>query len=342
MGDVVKFNRATAFEKHLSQIQKEHLAPVYLLAIPDAYERKRMAEQVAMRMRFFYPDSTFVTKEAAQITLRSLMDELNTISLFEKNRIIFYDFIHSIKKEELDGLTRYFANPTKSTYLLIGVSQAKIAQEIYMEGKKDLISCDFTEEKPWDRKERLKNYLKKFITYRKKNCSLSLIEQLLEKRGMDLAILEQDLEKIITFIGERPEIQEQDLVDICTDEKLANSWQLSDAILFSKQKLTIDSEIEISLLLSLIGQMRLQVQRGLEIRILLEKKISHAEISAKFSVIKKNQWEKLFSFAQEREKKWLVQALDHLFQMEMLAKNSVATPSVLLHMLNYQLSNFQN
>lgn len=336
----MKFNRATAFEKHLSQIQKEHLAPAYLLAIPDAYERKRMAEQVVARIRFFYPDSAFLTKEAVQTTLRSFLDDLNTRSLFEKHRIIFYDCIHSIKKEELDSLTRYFGNSTSSTCLLIGVSQARIAQEIYMEGKKYLIACDFTEEKPWDRKERLKNLLKQFIASQKKKCSLSLIDQLLEKRGLDLAILEQDMEKIITFIGERSEIQEQDLAAICSDQKLANLWQLSDGILFSKQKLLLDSEIDSSCLLSLIGQIHLQLQRGLEICILLEKKTPHAEIFAKFITVKKNQWEKLFSFAQERERKWFVQALHSLFQIEMLAKNSAATPAVLLHILSCQLANF--
>lgn len=333
----MKFNRASAFEKHLLEAKKEHLAPVYLLAIPDAYERKRMAEQVAARIGFFYPDSTFTTKEAMPIG--HLLDELNTISLFEKNRIIFYE-TQSIKKEELSGLTRYFANPASSTYLILGISQTKMAQEIYMEGKKHLISCDFTEEKPWDRKERLKNYLRRFVAARKKKCSLLLLEQLLEKRGMDLAILEQDLEKIITFIGERLHIEELDLTAVCNDQKLANLWQLSDAILFSKQKISFDSEIDISCLLSLIGQMRLQLQRSLEIRILLEKKMSHAEICLKFPTIKKNPLEKLFSFAQEREEKWLIQALHHLFQIEMLAKNSAATPAVLLHMLNCQLSHF--
>lgn len=49
----MKFNRATAFEKHLLEVKKEYLAPVYLLAIPDAYERKRVAEQVAARIDFF-------------------------------------------------------------------------------------------------------------------------------------------------------------------------------------------------------------------------------------------------------------------------------------------------
>ncbi|VHO02844.1 DNA polymerase III subunit delta [Candidatus Rhabdochlamydia sp. T3358] len=332
----MKFNRATAFEKHLLEAKKEHLAPVYLLAIPDAYERKRMAEQVAARIGFFYPDGTFTTKEAVPIV--HLLDELNTISLFEKSRIVFYDSIQSIRKEDLNSLTRYFTNPASSTFLLLGISHAKTAQEIYMEGKKDLISCDFTEEKPWDRKERLKNYLRGFVTSRKKKCSSSLIEQLLEKRGMDLAILEQDLEKIITFIGERLNIEEMDLAAICTDQKLANLWQLSDGILFSKQKISLDSEIDISCLLSLIGQMRLQLQRSLEIRTLLEKKIPHAEIFSKFPAIKKNPLEKLFSFAQEKEEKWLIQALYHLFQTEMLAKNSAATPAVLLHMLNCQLS----
>ena len=334
----MKFNRATAFEKHLLEVKKEHLAPVYLLAIPDAYERKRVAEQVAARIDFFYPNSTFTTKEATPIG--HLIDELNTISLFEKNRIVFYDSIQSIKKEELSSLTRYFANPASFTYLLLGISQTKMAQEIYMEGKKHIISCDFTEEKPWDRKERLKNYLRRFVAARKKKCSLLLIEQLLEKRGMDLAILEQDLEKIITFIGERLHIEELDLATICNDQKLANLWQLSDGILFSKQKILFDSEIDISCLLSLIGQMRLQLQRSLEIRILLEKKMSHAEICLKFHTIKKSSLEKLFSFTLEREEKWLIQALHHLFQIEMLAKNSAATPAVLLHMLNCQLSHF--
>ena len=334
----MKFNRATGFEKHLLEVKKEHLAPVYLLAIPDAFERKRMAEQVSERICFFYPDSTFTIKESIPIV--HLLDELNTISLFEKSRIVFYDSIQSIRKEDLNNLIRYFVNPANSTFLLLGISHAKIAQEIYMEGKKDLISCDFTEEKPWDRIERLKNYLRGFIASRKKKCSSSLIEQLMEKRGMDLAILEQDLEKIITFIGKRLTIQEMDLAAICTDQKLANLWQISDGILFSKQKISLDSEIDISCLLSLIGQMRLQLQRSLEIRVLLEKKMPYPEICLKFPTVKKNQLEKSFSFAQEKGEKWLIQALHHLFVIEMLAKNSAATPAVLLHRLNCQLSNF--
>lgn len=340
MGDILKFNRATAFEKHVSQAKKEHLAPVYILAIPNAYERRRMAEQVALRIQAFYPESVFTIKENAQITINAFIDELNTISLFAKDRIIFYDCIHSFNSEELKSLTRYFANPANFTYVLIGISHAKVAQEIYMEGKKDLICCDFTEEKPWDYKERLKNHLHQFVVHRKKKCSLLLIEQLLEKRGMDLAILEQDMEKILTFIGERLEIQPQDLEAICIDQKIANIWQLSDGVLFSQQKIMVDSEIDISCLLSLLGQVRIQLQRGLEMRVLLEKKLSQAEILAKFSMLKKAQWEKLFSFAQKRKKGWIMQALHHLFQIEMLAKNSAATPSVLLHMLTCQLSNF--
>lgn len=336
----MKFNRATAFEKHLLQVKKEHLAPVYMLAIPDAYERRRMAEQVALRIQAFYPESVFTIKESAQIAINALIDELNTFSLFEKNRIVFYDFIHSIKPEELKNLTRYFANPANSTYLLIGISQAKVAQEIYMQGKKDLISCDFTEEKPWDRKERLKNCLYQLVLHRKKKCSLLLIEQLLEKRGMDLAILERDMEKILNFIGDRSEIQSQDLEAVCVDQKMANLWQLSDGVLFSQQKLAIDSEIDISYLLSLLGQMRMQLQRGLEMKVLLEKNLSHAEIFAKFPMLKKAQWEKLFSFAQKRKKEWIIQALQNLFQTEMLAKNSAAAPAVLLHMLTCRLANF--
>lgn len=338
-GIKVKFTRATAFEKHLSQAKKEHLASVYLLAIPDAYERRRMAEQVAMRIQAFYPGSLFIIKQSAQTTLNAFMDELNAISLFEKNRIIVYDYIQSFKPEELKNLVRYFANPTNSTYVLMGISHAKIAQEIYMKGKKDLICCDFTEEKPWERKERVKNYLKQFALSKGKQCSLLLIEQLLEKRGVDMAVLEQDIEKVITFIGSRSEIQSQDIEAICTDQKLANSWQLSDSILFSKQKLMLDSEIDSSQLLSLLGQLRIQLQRGLEIRVLLEKNLPYAEIFTQFPTLKKTQWEKLFSFAQKHSKRWLVQALHHLFQIEMSAKNSSATPVVLLHLLSARLYN---
>lgn len=334
----MKFTRATAFEKHLSQAKKEHLSPVYLLAIPDAYERRRMAEQVAMRIQAFYPDSLFIVKQSAQITLNAFMDELNVISLFEKNRIILYDYVQSVKPEELKNLVRYFANPSNSTYVLIGISQAKIAQEIYMRGKKDLICCDFTEEKPWGRKERIKNYLKQFTLSKGKQCSLLLIEQLLERRGVDLAVLEQDIEKVITFIGNRLEIQSQDIETICTDQKLANSWQLSDSILFSKQKITLDSEIDSAQLLSLLGHLRIQLQRGLEMRALLEKNLPSAEIFVQFPTLKRNQGEKLFSFVQKHSQRSLIQALHHLFQIEMLAKNSSATPVVLLHLLSARLS----
>jgi DNA polymerase-3 subunit delta len=157
---------------------------------------------------------------------------------------------------------------------------------------------------------------------------------------MDLAALERDMEKMIAFVGERPEIQCQDLEAICTDQRIVSLWQLLDCILFAKRKLVFDTEIDTPYLLTLLSQMRIQLQRGLEMRVLLEKKLPSADIFKQFSMLKKNQCEKLYSFAQKQDKRWIVQALHHLFQIEMLAKNSSATPAVLLHMLSARLSNF--
>ncbi len=323
----MKFQSLHSFEKNLSQ------AKIYLIISPCSVERKRIAETVLTYLKS-KEEVDYSSGEADHIELDEVVDELNTLSLIGGKRIFFLDGLEKYKKGELSSLLRYAENPSPCAYLILGSSSGKQLTDLYLKGKNELLACDLSEEKSWDKKERFKQSLIRKAHLEGKSLHPDAVEHLLEVIGLNLSALEKEIDKAMAFVGERAHIGLSDVHTLCKAEKSSTLWQLAETLVWQEVPPPSDPMMELSTLLPLISQVRSHLEIGLQIALLIEQgSSSRSEISSHFPQIKTQGLEMRIGAARARKSAFFSKTLSLLFDIELMAKNSSSSPSLLFDLL---------
>ena len=326
----MKFLNLPAFEKHLEQAVKVHLSRVFLIVSSCPYERKKIVEKVTAAIRVKEGEVHAHSADGTQGKIEELIDGLNTSSLWVGKQLLDLDGIDKLKKNGLALISDYAALPSPFAYLILGAHSSKGLADLYAKGKKELIACDLSEEKPWDRKDRLKRALVDFAAKSGKRMHADAVEHLLENVGLSLPGLEQEADKLITYVGEKREITLQDVHVLCAAQKSSTIWQLAEAIVWREGPLKTDEELDLSGLLPLMAQLRTQLQHGMMLTILLEKRVPHGEIAHYMPTVKPAAFDKMLQVCRGRPSSFFKRSLDLLFEVELMAKNSSFDPALIL------------
>jgi len=239
----VKFLKAEAFEKHLGDALPDHLSPLYLLLLSDPFERDFLAKRISRALdishSYLQPDS--------------LLEEINSPSLFSERRVIICDEIEKLK---IDSLPL----PPKLVLILMGKEQPTFYESV----KKEAIILDLSKEKPWERKTRIERWLLESAKSRGKKLAADAIAYLLEYGMDDFASLVQELEKALLFSDDKKEITLETLKKVTSLAPSQTGWQLSEALIWGGA-LSRRSIQELDDIYGLIGQIRYQLNLGLTI-----------------------------------------------------------------------------
>lgn len=320
----MKYPHLSAFEKHLEQAAKVQLSRVFLVVSSCSYERKKIAERIAAAIRVKEGEIHLQIGEGKD--LEEQIDSLNTSSLLSGVPVVFLDGIDKLKKNGLSLLADYTAKPSPFSYLILGSGSSKGLSDLYAKGKKELISCDLSEEKPWDKKDRLKRAIADLAMKAGLRLNGDAAEHLLENVGSTLPGLEQELLKLITYAGERKEITLQDVHALCAAEKSSTFWQLAEAIVWRDSPPKTDEDLDLSSLLPLLSQLRTQLQQGMTLAVLMERGCPSGDIAHYLPTMKH---EKFAPIAKKRRSGFFKRALDLLFEVELMAKNSSFDPALI-------------
>ena len=333
----MKYQNLSAFEKHLDQPAPAHLSRIFLLVVPCSYERKKIVETIARAIGKREGDLHLTTKEASPSSWEGTHEKLNTFSLFGGKEAIFLDGIDKLKKANLTEIALYSANPSPLAFLILGAASGKTLSEIYTKGKKEVIVCDLSDEKPWERKERLKRYLAQFAGASGKRIDSAALDCFLENVGLNLPALEQELFKVITYVGERPQVTAADVEALCVQNKSSTIWQMAESLVWKGSLPPETTPIDLSLLLPLISQLRSQIQQGLTLALLQEQGFGVGEISHTLPQLRSQTLEKLLPLAKAKRSLFFRKGLKALFEIELMAKNSSLEPGLLLDLFTAKL-----
>jgi len=249
----VKHQTVSAFEKHLAH--PNHLASAYMIITPCPFERRKMIGKVLA----CFPKNSLKICDIPE----EVVAHLNTASLFEGPPAVFLDGVDLLKNQTL--LQAYLAKPNPSSLLLLGASTAKPVSELYQKAKKEMVVLDLSEEKPWERKRRLQDWIIESAKKKGKTMLPKAAEALLDHIGMDAAGIFQEIEKLICFTGDRSEITERDIDAISATRDLATGWALSESVIFEGAVVPQSKTADLSFLLPFIGQLRYHLQNGLQV-----------------------------------------------------------------------------
>lgn len=327
----LKFQQVEAFEKHLKEAFPDHLSKIYFIACAEAYERKSLIDRIIAIL--YQRGECQVIKES--LLCNALM-HLNHVSLFSTYTVVIVDHLEIGAIKESSEIEKYLINPAPTSYLILAACSEKPLHDLYLKGKKEVVMLDLSGEKPWVRKQRLKNTLALLIKNQGKSLAPHALEFLLEHLPLDLSLMEQEVMKLSSFVGDRKEISLEDIQQISTLSKTAKSWQIAEALVWEGNVMH-QGNLESSELFLLIGQIRYHLELGLKLSSLLYRGTCIDHVKSCFSEIKPISFEKYLSVCQKRGRGFFKEGLIFLFEFEFAMKNSLSSPILLFDLFRSKL-----
>lgn len=275
------------------------------------------------------PSASRSAFHAAETPLEKVLEQLSSQSLFGSHDIVMLDHVQELKKEGREALAPFLRSPSPFVTAIFGGSSFKPFADLYQMAKKVAIVLDLSDEKPWDREKRIREWLSSRVQREKKVLTSDAAAFLMEQCGADMALLEQELIKCICFAGERQKIELRDVEAIGSAASFPSGWQFAESLVWQGGKCAHEPIDDISSLLLLIGQLRYHLQLGMQIASLLNCGKTGQEIAQALPQVRRN-LDQYISIAQKRPLSFFQQGIRHLFEVESQAKNSSHDPALLL------------
>jgi DNA polymerase-3 subunit delta len=168
-----------------------------------------------------------------------------------------------------------------------------------------------------------------------KTLNSDVAHYLMQHLGPDLATLDQELSKLICYVGDKPRIELEDAKAICGTRDLFTGWQLAEKIIWERVTSLGEKTSDLGFVFPFIGQLRYQLQLGYRLAELLEKKA--ADIKHHFPSMRPQQLEKYASLAKTRGSRFFKRGLQALYDLEFASKSSPLDIDVLFDLFQAKL-----
>ncbi|MDN3508594.1 MAG: hypothetical protein P0S93_00940 [Candidatus Neptunochlamydia sp.] len=292
----MKYVKINSFEKHLDEALPDHPSEVYFILMEDPFERRFVSERIAKKIGF----------EVTRLGKEQLLEELESLSLFSSKRTLICDEAAEKEIPKVEDLVLIFTG--KSTPLF------------YKKMEKEGIILDLTHEKPWDRKNRLQRWLLEYARDCGKALSVDGATYLIDFSHADFAMLLQELDKVIAYSGEEKKLSLERIKEISSLDPVQSGWQLSETVVLGGTVHFGDTDPY-----ALIGQLRYQLQFGLQITLAKEPR------KASLKKIEKFQRSGLKS-------PYFVEGLKELFDLEMKIRSNISNQGLLFDQFRAKLA----
>lgn len=340
----MRYENQRAFENHLREAEASSFSPLYCIFSKEAFECQEAVNRLlqALLPNPGQKELSLSILDGAQLDEQELGNALDTFSFLTKLKVIWIKQADKIKKSLQESLIHYFSRPASSQYLLLTAPALQKNTLFYKAAEKEGIVLDIAELKPWEKEQRLAEWVNKQASASLKVISYPVCQLLVKRMGADQAMLAQELEKLICHAGDRKEITQHDVEALCHRQPADTIWQLGEA-LFSRNAaaalhilhaLLLDGEP----LLPLLRQIRSQFQTEYQIALLLAQGKQAQDISQEFPYLKGKILETHMRQARQYGLASFKRALLALDEAELRAKNSSIDENVIVELLTMQLT----
>lgn len=334
MGSPVKFQNSIAFEKHLKEASGHPLSAVFMILGLPEFERKKIIEKIETILKEKKPSLEKVMLDASNTSVETLLQHLRSPSLFSKDSLYVLEGVEKIPSASIDPLGEYLAAPFLGNTLILSGNTLKNQAALYNVGKKEMLVLDLSEEKPWERRDRLQRWLVLEAAKEGKTLKAEAAAHLFTQVGLDYARLQQELIKLLCFTYERKSVEKEDVEKLISSQAPLNNWQLSENLVWQEDVEIASTLIDPSFVLGLIGQIRYHLELGIQIAYYLKEGLTPHEIAGRFPTFKKASFERALPVVKKRKEHFFKEALKALFDLELACKSTgLAAPLLFEHFL---------
>lgn len=213
-------------------VKKKKILPLYYLFGDDTYSLNLASKTIEDAMGAFITSD--FDKDVCYSDDRNLQDVLNLARAFpfgSEKKLIIYKDAEKIKDKKL--LEPYISSPSDFTVLVL-IHNGKIAN-LTSTPFKQLFENNFLFEARELKGENLFDWIVELAASKGREISNDNAALLANVSGEDRVIIENQLEKIITFLGDKTEITFNAIKEVSVSFKEHNIFDLQNAI-FQKEK----------------------------------------------------------------------------------------------------------
>ncbi len=288
----MKYNQLKAFEKHLEGAAPSHFAPVYLVISKDDFNRRLGYERLISHLLGKQTENSLALSvyEADKVDIDKVLQDLDSLGFFSSKRVVVIHHAENLLKAATEKLLNYYTNPNPSVYLVLTATSISAATNFYKKSELVGVLLEIAEEKPWEKEKTLKDWIDQKVSSYGKQIEGGANQLLLKQIGTDQAILNQEIEKLVCYVGEKPKISVQDVGAICINMNVENIWQLGEAIFrrdpAAALRIALALLDEGTPLLILLRQIRSQFQTDFQVCTILAQGGTGADVSKQFAYMK--------------------------------------------------------
>lgn len=340
----VKYDQQRSFEKHLEGAAPHHFSNLYLILSKDDGERK-IATEVLLHFLLNGVKNRGLclsTFEGESASIEAVVSEMETISFLSDKKVILIENADKLKKASLEALQSCFSRPHRSHYLVMTASAINRNTTFYKKAEKEGVVLDIAEAKPWEREKRCIEWIGERASSQGKVLALQAAQILIKQVGTDQLLLQQELNKLICYVGDRREITVNDVGAICISVNMDTIWQLGEA-LFRRDaaaalKMTHAQLTSGVAFLVLLRQIRNQFQTEFQICSILANGGHPHDVAAEFPYMKGAILDRHIQMAQGYGMERFKKAMMAIDEADTTAKNSMADTTFLAERLIIQLT----
>jgi DNA polymerase-3 subunit delta len=320
----MKFQTVQAFERHLQDTPKQQLGSLFAVVAIDFLERKLLVDKIVAVFKKDNPSVDVIKMEISDQSLLAIKEELETFSLFSSNKVLVLKEVEKASKSLLDNLSTYFKVAPAYPVIFEG-HDFKNDPKFYEKLKKEMIVIELTKEKPWEKKQRILNWVEGFCKKEKKTLSKDVLESLYEKCHKDLSLVMQEVEKLVIYTGQEAVITLAHLHAICGAEGELNLWTLAEAIVWQDAEAmwlkSLEFPMDTAVFYPFLGQLRYHYQQGLKIFQLTSQGLNFEELSQKLPQLQPKHLQRYYASIQKFSANYFTQALLLLFEIDIQSKS---------------------
>lgn len=289
----------------------------------DDFERAKAIDAVLGHLK-----GSPVRLSGAEGDLRGCLDAMQSGSLFGDS-VVVLDEVEKFSKKQQQILAEQLTGA--AGYLVLG-ARSKLAMAGVVE--KEGVVLDLLEEKPWDRERRLADQLIEQARRAGKRLSTEVPALLFERLGVDPALLESEVDKLVCFVGDRPVIGQADVVQISPASRQATTWQTAEEVVWEGKEFP---SLDANAFHALVPALRSQLHLGLMLAMLIEERVPADAWNRYLPKLWPKVLEKRSSAAARLGAPFFRKGLDHLFHIELLSRTQSTQYRALLDLFRANL-----
>ncbi len=332
----MKFQQVLPLQKHIdATFLAGSLPRVYFVVHSQREERRSLLEKISQKiMSLTQAEVSFLEGDFGPV-----YEALGTRSLFGGEEIVVWDGIKKLTEEVQAKILSYAKNPSPFSFFLIGLESLKAFPSLPVKDPSFFILLDGSEEKPWEKEKRVGQEVLFFLKEHGKTITPKALSMLFTGTSGDTLYWESELAKIVSYVGARISITENDLLAIGSFSIEQNAWYQAEKVFWEDG--AFFNEVDTSFVLAFIGQLRFLAQQARQVAWLLREKKEVEEV-AKSVTMRPNQLLKLIDRLRFCKINYLEEALELLYQVEVMAKNSSLSGELLLDLLIIKLKRLRS